>query len=40
MAVDREGRSQWLAGGFSNQYGAESQIIAVICNSTRVPEMM
>ncbi|KAL7414619.1 putative dolichyl-diphosphooligosaccharide-protein glycotransferase [Mrakia frigida] len=30
MVMDREGRSQWLAGGFSNQYGAESQVVAVI----------
>lgn len=35
MVVDREGRSQWMAGGFSNQYGAESQVVAVICESPR-----
>lgn len=34
MVMDREGRSQWLAGGFSNQYGAESQVVAVICESS------
>jgi oligosaccharyltransferase complex subunit gamma len=32
--VDRDGKVSWIAAGFQNQLGLESQIIAGICKSS------
>lgn len=31
MQVNKEGGISYIASGFSNQYGVETQILAVIC---------
>lgn len=31
MQVTREGQASYIAGGYSNQYGVETQILSVIC---------
>lgn len=33
MQVNPKGGISYIAGGFSNQYGVETQIISVICES-------
>jgi oligosaccharyltransferase complex subunit gamma len=35
VAGDGKGGINYFAGGFSNQFGLESQIVAAICKSTR-----
>ena len=34
MQVSRAGQPQYIAAGYSNQYGVETPIISLICRST------
>lgn len=33
IAVDREGRTSWIAAGYQNQLGLETQVVATMCKS-------
>jgi oligosaccharyltransferase complex subunit gamma len=39
VAGDGRGGISYFAGGFSNQYGLETQIVAAMCRSLRVPRV-
>jgi oligosaccharyltransferase complex subunit gamma len=39
MTKDRQGNSQWMAGGFQQQLGAETQVVGVICASNSQPPL-
>ena len=33
VAVDQSGKTSWIAGGYQNQLGLESQVVASTCVS-------
>lgn len=34
MLIGRDGKTEWIAGGFQNQYGMEVNVVAVICKKS------
>lgn len=36
MQISKEGKPNYIAGGYSNQFGVETQIVSVLCKSLLV----